>query len=54
MAERSLSNKLQNKQRQGPHGLSRDTHGHPLLPMVIGLLCAAIVLMGLWAAYTYG
>lgn len=54
MIERGLSNRVHKRQRHTPHGLSRDTHDHPLLPMLVGLLCAAVVLFALWAAYTYG
>ena len=54
MVERVLAKKIQKKPHHTPHGLSRDTQGGAALPMVLGLACAALVLVVLWLAYTYG
>lgn len=54
MVERVLTKKTEKKNPHTPHGLSRDTQSGAALPMVLGLACAALVLVVLWLAYTYG
>ena len=41
-------------QERLPHGLSRTRGGGTMLPIVLGLACAALVLGLLWLAYTFG
>lgn len=40
--------------RRGPHGLSRVPASSVLVPMVLGLVCAGLVLGVLWLGYTFG
>ena len=42
------------RQTKAPHGLSREKSTGLALPMIIGLVCALVILAILWLAYTYG
>lgn len=42
------------RQAKVPHGLSREKSTGLALPMIIGLICAVVILAILWLAYTYG
>lgn len=53
MVERVLTKKTEKKAQHTPHGLSREKQGTVALPMVLGLVCAVLVLAVLWLAYTY-
>ena len=53
MIERTFSKTLHKAPPHTPHGLSREARGHSPLPMMLGLVCAVLVLVVLWLAYTY-
>lgn len=53
MVER-VARKAPRQTKHVPHGLSRERNAGSALPMIIGLVCAAIILAILWLAYTYG
>lgn len=54
MVERTFSSKKPSKKPQhAPHGLSREAGSSGALPMILGLVCAVVVLAILWVAYTY-
>jgi hypothetical protein len=40
--------------RHGHHGLSREPASSVVLPVVLGLVCAGLVLGVLWLGYTFG
>lgn len=53
MVERVFSKKTEPKQHHQPHGLSREAGQGSAMPMILGLICAAAVMVVLWLAYTY-
>lgn len=53
MVEKLLE-KAPQQVKAGRHALSREKNTGLAMPMVIGLVCAAIILAILWLAYTYG
>lgn len=51
---KDFNTNLARHQERLPHGLSRTRGGGTMLPIVLGLACAALVLGLLWLAYTFG
>ncbi|MGE4480746.1 hypothetical protein [Acidocella sp.] len=40
--------------RHAPHGLSRSRSNGVVLPVLLAVICVALVLGVLWAGYTFG
>lgn len=53
MLDKALAKKAGKKPNRPPHGLSRDKGQGTAMPLILGLVCAVIVLFILWLAYTY-